>query len=767
MTASLVALLPGAPADTEPNDDLAGAEVIPPGSYEGQVNLTDTTDYYKFQMYADMRWTINLTNGFGNDIYFSILDENGTAIASSPNISSESHGRWTHRYIQGDLNGTYYIKAQMDGNASSGYTNYTVWLDIYDQEDASQTGDAGEDFGSARNGTAFYYHAHGAVGDGDASDVYFCRCEAGGNVSLVFMAEYGEGAGEVIIYNSNFTLQTMFNDSGVGEQENLRWEPDYTGIYYIKVSADPWKPRWIDYYMNISAQPGTPSDTTPPSIGFLYPTMGMTLDHAAITVRGWASDDFSVAKIELGVNSYIMHTVAEPDTPILNWSYDVLLSVGENSLRARVTDGVGFTNTTNITVHVNGTGPTNDTVSPSVNITDPTEEQIFDHSIINLWGAANDDVAVLRVEAQVNSHGWNVVFGTTSFNYNLTLDPGRNLIEARAVDTSGNVGYDNVTVYYIVAGNDTVAPHIYIYDPVNGSILHTLSYTVRWNASDDVAVMKVEFKINTETGWHLATPAVPEWTHGTYEATLVPGNNTITGRAMDTSGNTAIHWIWVLVNWTPPSNDTTPPWINITNPANWTRLYEPHVNVSGTAGDNIGVARVEVRLNAGAWMVAAGTTSWSASITNIPQGNVSIEARATDTSGLTASAIIWVFYWPDTAPPEVNITSFKNNTEVSKQKVVVRGTVEDNANVSRVELFVNGEPVNVTLHPDGTWEATVTLKEGKNTIDLVAYDTAGNSISSRSVLKYTKPKVQPGFEAFLLAFAAAAALALAWTRRRT
>jgi hypothetical protein len=153
-------------------------------------------------------------------------------------------------------------------------------------------------------------------------------------------------------------------------------------------------------------------------------------------------------------------------------------------------------------------------------------------------------------------------------------------------------------------------------------------------------------------------------------------------------------------------------------------------------------------------------------VTNIPQGNHSIEARATDTSGLTASAMIWVYYWPDTTPPEVNITSFQNNTAVSNKKVVIRGTVADSGNISRLELFVNGEPVNITLHPDGTWEATVNLKEGKNTIDLVAYDQAGNSVSKRSNINYNKPKPQPGFEALLLAFAATAALAFLWARRR-
>jgi len=334
------------------------------------------------------------------------------------------------------------------------------------------------------------------------------------------------------------------------------------------------------------------------------------------------------------------------------------------------------------------------------------------------------------------------------------------------VDTTGTSGGGWMVVYVTNASaNDTTPPHVYIYDPVNGTTLFVTSYTVKWNASDDVGILKVELNVNSGP-WGLGTPADAQWTHGTYEATLVPGNNTITARATDTSGNTAIHWIWVLVNWTPPTNDTTPPWINITSPANWTRLYVPYTNVTGVAGDNIGVSKVEVRVDTGAWNLATGTANWHIFVTNIPQGNHSIEARATDTSGLTASAMIWVYYWPDTTPPEVNITSFQNNTAVSNKKVVIRGTVADSGNISRLELFVNGEPVNITLHPDGTWEATVNLKEGKNTIDLVAYDQAGNSVSKRSNINYNKPKPQPGFEALLLAFAAVAALAFLWARRR-
>src|SRR5687767_7372590 len=59
------------------------------------------------------------------------------------------------------------------------------------------------------------------------------------------------------------------------------------------------------------------------------------------------------------------------------------------------------------------------------------------------------------------------------------------------------------------------------------------------------------------------------------------------------------------------------------------------VAVSGTASDNVTVQKVEVRVDAGGWVVAAGTTSWSRSIDtrSYADGPHTFSARATDTSG--------------------------------------------------------------------------------------------------------------------------------------
>jgi hypothetical protein len=70
--------------------------------------------------------------------------------------------------------------------------------------------------------------------------------------------------------------------------------------------------------------------------------------------------------------------------------------------------------------------------------------------------------------------------------------------------------------------------------------------------------------------------------------------------------------------------------------------------VSGTASDNTGVQRVEVRLDDGPWLAASGTNSWSFGInsSNCLNGPHSINARAADAAGnfSATSSVAVVFY---------------------------------------------------------------------------------------------------------------------------
>src|SRR5207244_10968685 len=56
------------------------------------------------------------------------------------------------------------------------------------------------------------------------------------------------------------------------------------------------------------------------------------------------------------------------------------------------------------------------------------------------------------------------------------------------------------------------------------------------------------------------------------------------------------------------------------------------LTVRGSAFDNIAILTIEVRVDGGPWLPAAGTTSWTASL-SLAVGNHTIAARATDFAG--------------------------------------------------------------------------------------------------------------------------------------
>ena len=87
--------------------------------------------------------------------------------------------------------------------------------------------------------------------------------------------------------------------------------------------------------------------------------------------------------------------------------------------------------------------------------------------------------------------------------------------------------------------------------------------------------------------------------------------------------------------------DTTLPTVSITSPAHLANLTTKTVTVTGTASDNVGIQKVEVSLDGTTWVLAAGTTSWSAAL-DLAEGLNTIHVRVTDTSGNVATSSIQV-----------------------------------------------------------------------------------------------------------------------------
>jgi Bacterial Ig domain/Purple acid Phosphatase, N-terminal domain/Immunoglobulin domain len=90
-------------------------------------------------------------------------------------------------------------------------------------------------------------------------------------------------------------------------------------------------------------------------------------------------------------------------------------------------------------------------------------------------------------------------------------------------------------------------------------------------------------------------------------------------------------------------NVPQPPSVNITSPADGATVSGT-ITVAGTASDAIGLSSVQVQIDGGAFSPASGTTNWTFNLdtTSLSNAAHSVTARATNTSGLSASTAITV-----------------------------------------------------------------------------------------------------------------------------
>ncbi len=188
--------------------------------------------------------------------------------------------------------------------------------------------------------------------------------------------------------------------------------------------------------------------------------------------------------------------------------------------------------------------------------------------------------------------------------------------------------------------------------------------------------------------------------------------------------------------------DTTPPSISITCPLTGQTYSSQTISVSGSASDNVGVSKVEVKVgSAGTYQAAAGATSWSISGVTLAAGLNTVYARATDTSGNTKETSIQVTYDSSVPPPPtVFCTKFvaKNGNDANPgTEAQPFLTIQKAANVAvagdtvcvksgtyneRVEIKNSGTPGNwitfmaypghtVTIDGTGVWPSTYNYEQ--------------------------------------------------------
>jgi subtilisin family serine protease len=179
----------------------------------------------------------------------------------------------------------------------------------------------------------------------------------------------------------------------------------------------------------------------------------------------------------------------------------------------------------------------------------------------------------------------------------------------------------------------------------------------------------------------------------------------------------------------PVGGDTTKPMVAMGWPVGGT--VSGTVPVTVTATDNVGVTRVELRVDGvliGTDTASPWQFSWNSP--SSPNGTVSVTATAYDAAGNSATSspvaitVANTVVTSDTKPPVVSIASPTGGTVSGSIKVSVNAT--DNVGVTRVDLLVNNTVVGTSnVAPYAfTWN-TATSPNGSVTLAARAYDAAG------------------------------------------
>jgi hypothetical protein len=249
---------------------------------------------------------------------------------------------------------------------------------------------------------------------------------------------------------------------------------------------------------------------------------------------------------------------------------------------------------------------------PTNSITSPTSGQRWSNAVFTVTGTARDNAAVSSVRYQLNGSGWNLASSANNWTKwgasSVMLLPGTNLVQAYAVDTSGNLSVTNsVRIDYVVTNQLGVR--------ALGLGTLSLNYSNSWLEIG----RNYSMKATAGSGFMFSN-----WMVSTNWAGSAATNNATVQFMMQSN-------LTLQVNFA----DVTKPTISITSPTAGQKMTNALANVTGTASDNWGVGSVQYQVNDGAWGLAMSTNGWTnwAALLPMTAGTNVIKAYALDLGG--------------------------------------------------------------------------------------------------------------------------------------
>ncbi len=425
------------------------------------------------------------------------------------------------------------------------------------------------------------------------------------------------------------------------------------------------------------------ADTARPALTFTAPKLNQRWSNSVFTVTGKATDNLGVTEVRYQLNELDWAAPTTSPSGWSNWTAQVVLTPGTNTLRAYALDVAGNRSLTN-------------TVKFVYVLTAPLGLEIVGNGKVN--GGANGKLFELGKPVA------------------LTVTPATGWVLTNwLVQVEGNtIRSTNKAVPFLMASNtvvtatfvDVAKPVLTITAPKLNQRWSNEVFTVAGKVTDNNTNGSVWYQLNGGD-WTSASG----WTNWSASVNLIPGANNVKAYAVDAAGNRST-----------------------TNSANFVRVLTAPLGVviigkgkvnGVTDGQllEIGKSVSPTVTPATGWIL----TNWLVTV----EGNT-IRSTNKAVPFLMASNTVVTATFVDVAKPVLTITAPKLNQRWSNEVFTVAGKVTDNNPSGSVWYQLNGG--DWTSASGWTnWSASVNLIPGTNHVRAYAVDAAGNRSTTNSV----------------------------------
>jgi hypothetical protein len=294
----------------------------------------------------------------------------------------------------------------------------------------------------------------------------------------------------------------------------------------------------------------------------------------------------------------------------------------------------------------------NDTTSPTVSITSPTNGSTVSGTV-TINANATDTSGISKVEFLVDGV-LKSTDTTSAYSYawdTTTATNGSHTLQAKAYDTANNTA-TSTTVTVTVNNSDATAPNITAFTATPTSVTAGGTVALAATATDNVAVTKVEFYDGTTL---LNSDTTSPYSYNWVTTGVSAGAHSVTAKAYDAANNTKTSSIVTVT--VSAAADTTAPTVSVTAPTNGTSVaVGTAVNITATASDNVGVAKVEFLVDGA--LKSTDTSSpyaYSWATTGVAAGTHTIVAKAYDAANnSTSSTTVSITLTSPNTPGDVN-----------------------------------------------------------------------------------------------------------------